>query len=127
MKRANCFTDRGEVAIVVGMFIATIPNRGSPPAVLLRESYREGSRVKSRTLANLSKLPAEAIQVLRLSLKGEKLVPVGDAFEVVQSLHHGHVEAVLSTMQRLGIGNLLAAQPSPERDLAMAMIAARVL
>lgn len=109
------------------MFIATIPNRGSSPAVLLRESYREGGHVKSRTLANLSKLPAEAIQALRLSLKGERLLPVADAFEAVQSFHHGHVEAVLGTMHRLGIANLLAAQPSRERDLTMAMIAARVL
>jgi transposase len=109
------------------MFIATVPNRGSPPAILLRESYREGGHVKSRTLANLSKLPAEAIEVLRLSLKGERLLPVGEAFEVVQSLHHGHVAAVLSTMQRLAMADLLASQPSRERDLAMAMIAARVL
>lgn len=109
------------------MFIATVPNRGSPPAILLRESYREGGHVKSRTLANLSKLPAEAIEVLRLSLTGERLLPVGEAFEVVQSVHHGHVEAVLSTMQRLGMANLLASQPSRERDLALAMIAARVL
>ncbi len=101
------------------MFVATVPNRGSPPAILLRESYREGGRVKSRTLANLSKLPAKAIEVLRRNLKGERLLPVGDAFEVVQSFHHGHVEAVLSTMQRLAMANLLASHPSRERDLAM--------
>ena len=109
------------------MFIATVPNRGSPPAVLLRESYREDGHVKSRTLANLSKLPADAIAVLRLSLKGERLLPVGHAFEVVQSLHHGHVDAVLSTMQRLAIADLLASHPSRARDVAMALIAARVL
>jgi transposase len=109
------------------MFIATVPNRGSPPAVLLRESYREGGHVKSRTLANLSKLPADALEVLRRSLKGERLVPVGEAFEVVQSLHHGHVDAVLSTMQRLAMADLLASHPSHERDVAMALIAARIL
>ncbi len=87
--------------------------------MLLRESYREGGHVKSGTLANLSQLPAEAIEVLRLSLKGERLFPVGEAFEVVQSLHHGHVEAVLSTMQRLAMADLLASQPSRARDLAL--------
>ena len=65
--------------------------------------------------------------MLRLSLKGEKLLPVADAFEIIRSLHHGHVEAVLSTMHQLGIADLLAAQPSRERDLTLAMIAARVL
>ena len=112
---------------MVRMYIATIPNRNSPPAILLRESYRENGRVKSRTLANLSKLPPDAIEVLRQTLKGNKLVPVEEAFEKVRSFHHGHVEAVLSAMRRLRFSQLLAPQPSPQRDLAMAMIAARIL
>ena len=109
------------------MYIATVPNRSSPPAILLRESYREGGHVKTRTLANLSKLPADAIGLLQRHLKGEKLVPVGDAFEVLDSPHHGHVEAVLLTMQRLGFFNLLASSSSRKRDLAIATIAARIL
>ena len=109
------------------MYIASVPNRGSPPAILLRESYREGGHVKTRTLANLSKLPADAIGLLQRHLKGEKLVPVGDAFEVLDSPHHGHVEAVLLTMQRLGFFNLLASSSSRKRDLAIATVASRIL
>jgi len=113
--------------ILVGMYIAVIPNRSSPPAVLLRESYREGGKVKTRTLANLSKLPPETLAVLRRSLKGETLVAVGDAFEVIRSLHHGHVQAVLEAVRRLRVPSLLAARPSQERDLVVAMIVARIL
>lgn len=109
------------------MFVAVIPNRSSPPAILLRESYREDGKVKSRTLANLSKLPPEAIQALRLILKGEKLVQAGESFEITASLHHGHVQAVLETMRRLGFAKLVAARASRERDLVVAMVAARIL
>ena len=109
------------------MYIATIPNRNSPPAILLRESYRDHGKVKSRTLANLSKLPAESIEVLRRSLKGEQLLPLSEAFEVLASPHHGHVEAVLLTMRRLGLARCLAARPAHERDLVLAMITARIL
>ena len=109
------------------MYIATIPNRGSPPAILLREGYREGSKVKTRTLANLSKLPPEALTVLRQILGGDKLVKAGDAFEAIASPHHGHVQAVLVAMQRLGFAKLIAARPSPQRDLIVAMVAARIL
>ena len=109
------------------MYIATVPNRNSPPAILLRESYRDGGRVKTRTLANLSKLPANAIEVLRQSLKGEKFVPAEGGFEVVRSFHHGAVDAVLTAMRRLGMPRLLASQPSRQRDLALAMIVARVI
>ena len=109
------------------MYIATIPNRGSPPAILLREGYREGGHVKSRTLANLSKLPPEAVAALRQVLKGEKLVRAHDAFEAVASLHHGHVQAVLDAMRRLGFANLVASRPSRQRHLVLAMVAARLL
>lgn len=111
----------------VSMYIAQVPNRSSPPAILLRESYRAGGKVKSRTLANLSKLPRETIAVLRRSLKGEKLVSAEDAFEVVGSYHHGHVQAVLAAMHQLGFPSLIAAQPSRERNLVQAMVAARIL
>ena len=78
------------------MYITAVPNRGSPPAILLRESYRQDGQVKTRTLANLSKLPAEAIAVLRRSLQGETLLAPEEAFENIASFHHGHVSAVLT-------------------------------
>lgn len=113
--------------IKVGMYIATVPNRNSPPAILLRESYREHGKVKTRTLANLSNLPSEAIEALRQTLKGQTLVPCEQAFEAVASAHHGHVQAVLKAMQRLGFGELIASRRSPERERVVAMVAARVL
>jgi len=109
------------------MYIATVPNRGSPPAILLREGYREGGHVKTRTLANLSKLPPDAVAALRQVLKGETLVRAHAAFEAVASLHHGHVQAVLDAMRRLGFANLVASRPSRQRHLVLAMVAARLL
>ena len=109
------------------MYITSVPNRNSPPAILLRESYRENGKVKSRTLANLSKLPGESIEVLRRSLKGEALVPLTEAFEVLGSAHHGHVQAVLLTLRRLGLARCLDSRPSRQRDLVVAMIAAGIL
>ncbi len=112
---------------MVGMYIATIPNRDSPPAILLREGYREGGKVRTRTLANLSKLPPEALAALRQVLKGDKLIKAGNAFEAITSRHHGHVQAVLEAMQRLGFAQLIASRPSRQRNLVVAMVAARVL
>ena len=112
---------------MVGMYIATIPNRDSPPAILLREGYREGGKVKTRTLANLSKLPPEAIATLRQVLKGDKLIQADHAFEAITSQHHGHVQAVLDAMRRLGFAQLIASRPSRQRDLVVAMVAARIL
>ena len=89
------------------MYIESVPNRSSPPAVLLRESYRDGRRVKKRTLANLSKLPHAAIDVLRRVLRGEQLVNPDAAFTCVRSLPHGHVAAVLGTLQQLGLHTLV--------------------
>jgi hypothetical protein len=109
------------------MYVATVPNRGSSPAVLLRESYREGGKVKTRTLANLSRLPAHAIDALRRSLKGEPLLSADSAFERVESWHHGHVEAVLSAMKRLQFESLLGSRPSRERDLVVAMVVGRII
>ncbi len=109
------------------MYIANVPNRGSTPTILLRESYREEGKVKSRTLANLTKLPKEAISVLRSFLAGDNLQPVEDAFEIIASRHCGHVQAVLLTMQRLGFANLLASRSSRQRNLVLAMVAARLL
>ena len=109
------------------MFIARIPNRNSPPAILLRESYRDNGKVKTRTLANLSKLPASAIEVLKRSLKGELLLPLDKRLDIIASPHHGHVEAVLKAQRRLGLARLIDSRPSRERDLVVAMIAARIL
>ena len=109
------------------MYIESVPNRSSPPAVLLRESYRDGRRVKKRTLANLSKLPQPAIDVLRRVLRGEQLVNPDDAFTCVRSLPHGHVAAVLGTLQQLGLHTLIARGTSRLRDLAVALIVARVI
>src|SRR5690554_6885949 len=109
------------------MYIDIVPNRNSPPAVLLRESYRVGKRTKKRTLANLSMLPHEAIDVLRRTLRGETLVPAAEALEIERSRPHGHVAAVLGIVRRLGLPKVLASRPSRERDLAIAMIVARIL
>ena len=109
------------------MYIATVPNRGSPPAILLREGYRDGGTVKNRTLANLTKWPAPKVDLLRRLLRDEPLAPVDALFEVVTSWHHGHVQAVRTTMQRVGFDALLASRPSRERDLVVAMVAARIL
>ncbi len=109
------------------MYIAVVPNRGSPPAILLREGYREGRTVKNRTLANLSKWPPQKIDLLRRVLRDEVLAPADALFEVVASPHHGHVQAVRIAMQRLGFDALIASRPSRERDLVVAMVVARIL
>ena len=120
-------TEWGTSDIDVDMYIATVPNRGSPPAILLREGYREGGTVKNRTLANLTKWPAQKVDLFRRLLRDEPLAPVDTLFEVVASAHHGHVQAVRATMQRLGFDTLIAARPSRERALVVAMVAARIL
>ena len=109
------------------MYIDIVPNRNSPPAVLLREDHREGKRTVKRTLANLSALPPEALAALRTSLKGERLVGAAEYFAVERSLPCGHVRAVKGTMQRLGMAELIASKPCRERDLVLAMVAQRVL
>ncbi len=110
------------------MYIATIPNRNSPPAILLRESYRENGKVKNRTLANLSSLPPHCLDILRRSLKGENLVST-DAFEIVEdgSPAHGHVDALTTAMSRLDFSRLICSRRSRQRDLVVAMVAARIL
>jgi hypothetical protein len=113
------------------MYIATVPNRNSPPAILLRESYREKGKVKTRTLSNLSRLPKPIIDLIRRSLKGEKqgekLLSVDEGFEKVNSWHHGHVDAVLRAMRRLGFDRLISARRCKERELVIAMVVGRIL
>ena len=109
------------------MYIDVVPNRKSPPAILLRESRREGGKMVKTTIANLSKCPPEAIDALRLALRGVELVPKGALFAVERSRPHGHVQAVLGLMRKLGMDALLASRACRERDLVMAMIAQRLL
>jgi hypothetical protein len=109
------------------MYIERVPNRNSPPAVLLRESYRDGGHVKKRTLANLSHLSDDTIEGLRRVLRGDTLVAPQDAFTIQRTRPHGHVAAVLGTLKKLELHRMLAARRSPERDRAVALIVARVL
>ncbi|MEE9601653.1 MAG: IS1634 family transposase [Thermoguttaceae bacterium] len=109
------------------MYIARVPNRSSPPAYLLRESYREGGKVKNRTLANLSHLPLEQIELMRRVLKGETLVSPSEAFSIGRSRPHGHVEIVLGVIRKLELDRMIASRRSRQRDLVVAMIAQRLL
>ena len=109
------------------MHIDRVPNRGSRPTILVRESYRDGAKVRKRTLANLTHLPPQHVEILERSLKGEQLVPAGEAFQIERSLPHGHVKAILGTMRHIGMAGLLASRPCRERDLVMAMIAERLI
>jgi len=109
------------------MYIDIVPNRNSPPAILLRESRREGSKVRKRTLANLSALPAKQIDLLRRSLKGEEFYTFEELFEVVRNTPHGHVEALLGTMRKLWVPELVSSRPCRQQQLVLGMIAARLL
>ena len=109
------------------MYIDFVPNRGSKPAILLRESIREGKRIKKRTIANLSALTLEQAEAIRLVLKGGQLAPVDGRFDCIRSLPHGHVEAVRIAMRRLGFDKLIDGKASRERDLVAAMVAGRII
>jgi hypothetical protein len=112
------------------MHVAIVPSRqksGLYRSVLVRQSYREGGKVKHRTLANLSRLPPAAVETVRAVLRGEQVGPLEQAFEIERSLPHGHVAAVLGQIRALGVDRLLAARPRRERELALAMIVSRVL
>ena len=110
------------------MYVARIPNRGSPPAILLRESYREGGKVKNRTLANLSHWPEHKVDALARTLKGlPPKLDLREALEITRSLPHGHVAAVLGTAERLGVPELIDPVRSRNRDLVLAVLAAQVI
>lgn len=112
----------------VDMYVARIPNRGSPPAILLRESYREDGKVKNRTLANLSHWPEPKVENFKRALKGLPAArDLSEAFEITRSLPHGHVAAVLGSARRLGIEELIDPLPSRRRDLVVAMLVAQVI
>jgi transposase len=108
------------------MHIDIVPNRNSPPAVLLRQSYREGGKVKKRTLANLSDLPMEKVLAIKAILRGDKLAPVAEVFEIIASRAHGAVQAVSEAMLRLKLASLLGPD-CPERDRVLALVAARIV
>jgi hypothetical protein len=108
------------------MYVATVPNRDSPPAVLLRESFRDGDRVKNRTLANLSKWPREKVEALRAVLRGDRLVPAGEGLEIVRALPCGHVAAALRMARRIGLDRLVSGAQR-KRDLVLALIVARLV
>jgi transposase len=111
------------------MYVAAVPNRNSPPAILLRESFRENGKVHNRTIANLSHWAPEKVEALRQVLQGNcQGVPnLPSAFAITRSLPHGHVAAVFATMRHLQLDTVLDAEPSRERDRALALIAARIL
>ena len=110
------------------MYIERIPNRNSPPAVLLRESYREGGKVRKRTIANLSKLPTETVDDLKILLKGGKAVEdLESTFKIIRSRPHGHVAATLGSLRKLGLHNLIDSSNSRIRRLIEAMIVGRIV
>jgi len=115
----------------MAMYVERIPNRNSPPAILLRESYRDGDKFKKRTLANLSDWPAPKIEALRRVLRDEAVVPTDQqALTLLRSLPHGHVAAALGTLRKLGLDRILSQggrQPRREVALCMAMIVARLI
>jgi Transposase DDE domain len=115
--------------MIVVMYVVKVPNRGSPPAILLRESYREAGKVKNRTLANLSAWPEAKVEALARVLKGQPPPAAGldGAFEITRSLPHGHVAAVLGTARQLGLDELIDPAPSRHRDLVVAMTVAQVI
>ena len=115
--------------MIVVMYVVKVPNRGSPPAILLRESYREAGKVKNRTLANLSSWPEAKVEALARVLKGQPppAAPLREAFEITRSLPHGHVAAVLGTARQLGLPELIDPAPSRHRDLVVAMAVAQVI
>ena len=114
--------------IVVDMYVAKVPNRGSPPAILLRESYREDGKVKNRTLSNLSHWPEDKVEALSAVLKG--LPPkysVEDSFSIIRSLPHGHVAAVLGMVKSLGLDEMIDVVSSRFRRLVLAMVVSQVI
>jgi hypothetical protein len=112
------------------MYIQVIPNRGSPPAILLRESYREGGKVKKRTLLNLTHWPPELLEGFKALLKGGTVIPAPaspEVFTIHRALPHGHVAAVLGTLRQIGLDRILGPQGNRCRDLVIAMVAARLI
>ncbi|MBV8134850.1 MAG: transposase, partial [Deltaproteobacteria bacterium] len=110
------------------MYVDTVPNRNSRPAILLREGWREGSRTRKRTLANLTDWPPAQVEAWRAVLRGDfsTLAPSA-GFAMERTRPHGHVAAVLGTLRRLHLEPLLATRRCPERDAVVAMLVARII
>src|SRR5947209_2302319 len=111
------------------MYVETVANRNSPPAILLRESSRNGSKIVKRTIANLSHWPPAQIDALRRVLKGESFPDSSSSSSLVvtRSLPHGHVAAVLGSLRSLGLDRIISTTPSRQLDLVCAMIVARII
>jgi hypothetical protein len=110
------------------MYIESVPNRGSPPAILLRESYRDGGKVKKRTLLNLSDWPRERIAGFKMLLKGGTVIPQDqNSITIIRSLPHGHVTAALGTARKIGLDRLLGPDGNRCRDLILALVVNRIL
>jgi transposase len=110
------------------MYIEAVPNRNSPPAILLRESYREGGKVRKRTICNLSDWPVAHIEGLRGVLKGGTVIPAErEAFTIIRTLPHGHVAATLGTARKIGLDRILGPDGNRCRDLVLALLVGRIL
>ena len=109
------------------MYITSVPNRNSPPCILLRESYRQEGKVRNRTLANLTHWPPDVVEGLGRLLQGGKVLERLPDFEIIRSLPHGHVAATLGALRNVGLDKLIASRRSRRRDLVVAMIVARVI
>ena len=110
------------------MYIESVPNRNSPPAILLRESYRDGAKIKKRTIVNLSDWPRELVEGLRTLLKGGTATPADQQSIIVRrALPHGHVAAVLGTLRHIGLDRILGPAGNRPRDLVIAMIVTRLI
>src|ERR1700685_2752448 len=110
------------------MYIEAVPNRNSPPAILLRETYRQNGKFCKRTLCNLSHLPTATVEGLRGVLKGGTVIPVGrDAFTIVRSLPHGHVAAAVAVARKIGLEGILGPDGNRCRDLVLAILISRIL
>ena len=109
------------------MYIDRVPNRNSRPTILLRESRREGKKIKKRTLANMTTWPPAVVDAIRAALTGDRLVSITELFSIERSLPHGHVEAILTMIRQLGLESILASRRSRSRDLVIAMIVGRLI
>jgi hypothetical protein len=107
------------------MYIETVPNRNSPPAILLRQGWREGKKTRKRTLANLSDWPPDQIESLRRVLRGETMVSPQDLLTTAHTSPHGHVEALLAMIRRLGLETVIASKRRRERDLIASVITSK--
>src|SRR5713226_4179609 len=121
-----CLDIKSSLCIIFPMYIETVPNRTSPPAILLREGWRQGNKTRKRTLANLSDWPQQKIDTFRRLLRDETLVSPQDLLSTHKTLPHGHVEALLLALGKLGLPSLISAKHCPERDLVLAMIIQRL-